>query len=75
MPGQGTRLASCCLWTVPWARLCSSSTTTHLPIQPPTLAPACLPTRGEKLDLDKERKVRTPEEMAAEAAQLRKLFL
>lgn len=30
---------------------------------------------GEKLDLDKERKVRTPEEMAAEAAQLRKLFL
>jgi bis(5'-adenosyl)-triphosphatase len=30
--------------------------------------------RGEKLDLDKERRVRTPEEMAAEAAQLRALF-
>lgn len=30
---------------------------------------------GEKLDLDKERKVRTREEMAAEAAQLRQLFL
>lgn len=30
---------------------------------------------GEKLDLDKERKVRTPEDMAAEAADLRKLFL
>lgn len=30
--------------------------------------------RGEPLDLDKERKVRTPEEMAAEAAQLRALF-
>ncbi len=33
--------------------------------------PVCRP---EKLDLDKERKVRTPEEMAAEAAQLRTLF-
>lgn len=30
---------------------------------------------GEKLDLDKERKVRTPQEMAAEAAELRTLFL
>lgn len=29
---------------------------------------------GEKLDLDKERKVRTPQEMAAEAAELRKLL-
>lgn len=29
---------------------------------------------GEKLDLDKERVARTPEEMAAEAAQLRALF-
>ncbi|PSC73570.1 Bis(5 -adenosyl)-triphosphatase [Micractinium conductrix] len=29
---------------------------------------------GEKLDLDKERKVRTREEMAAEAAELRTLF-
>ena len=30
---------------------------------------------GEKLDLDAARKVRTPEEMAAEAAALRELFL
>jgi hypothetical protein len=30
--------------------------------------------RGEKLDLDAERKVRTREEMAAEAAELRRLF-
>lgn len=30
---------------------------------------------GGKLDLDAERKVRTPREMAAEAADLRKLFL
>ena len=29
---------------------------------------------GEKLDLDAERKVRTPEEMAAEAAELRVAF-
>lgn len=29
---------------------------------------------GEKLDLDKERTVRTPAEMAAEAAELRHLF-
>jgi hypothetical protein len=29
---------------------------------------------GEKLDLDKERKVRTREEMAAEAAELRAYF-
>ncbi|KAL4859429.1 Bifunctional bis(5'-adenosyl)-triphosphatase/adenylylsulfatase FHIT [Chlorella vulgaris] len=30
--------------------------------------------KGEHLDLDKERSVRTPAEMAAEAAQLRTLF-
>ena len=29
---------------------------------------------GEKLDLDAERKVRTPEEMAAEAQELRVAF-
>ena len=29
----------------------------------------------EKLDLDKERVVRTPDEMAAEAAELRALFI
>jgi hypothetical protein len=29
---------------------------------------------GDKLDLDKERVVRTREEMAAEAAELRQLF-
>ena len=29
---------------------------------------------GKKLDLDKERRVRTPEEMANEAAELRVLF-
>jgi hypothetical protein len=35
----------------------------------------CLRCRlSEKLDLDKERVVRTREEMAAEAAELRKLF-
>lgn len=34
--------------------------------------PRC--SAGEKLDLDKERKVRTPVEMAAEAAELRRLF-
>lgn len=38
-------------------------------VQPP------LRSAGEKLDLDKERKVRTPQEMAAEAAELRTLFL
>jgi hypothetical protein len=32
------------------------------------------PAAGEKLDLDKERKVRTPSEMAAEAAVLQTLF-
>jgi hypothetical protein len=31
-------------------------------------------SRGEKLDLDKERRVRTPTEMALEAAELRALF-
>lgn len=35
---------------------------------------ACMRCSGERLDLDKERKVRTPQEMAAEAAELRKLF-
>jgi hypothetical protein len=30
---------------------------------------------GEKLDLDAQRRVRTPEEMAAEAAELRALFV
>ena len=30
--------------------------------------------RGEKLDLDQERRVRTPADMAAEAAELRELF-
>jgi len=30
--------------------------------------------QGEPLDLDAERRVRTPDEMAAEAAELRKLF-
>jgi diadenosine tetraphosphate (Ap4A) HIT family hydrolase len=32
-------------------------------------------SKGEKLDLDKERKPRTPEEMAEEASTLRALFL
>ncbi|KAF5842862.1 HIT-like protein [Dunaliella salina] len=31
--------------------------------------------QGEPLDLDAERRVRTPDEMAAEAAELRQLFL
>eukprot|EP00884_Botryococcus_braunii_P005971 jgi/Botrbrau1/15375/Bobra.43_2s0006.1 len=35
------------------------------------ILPSCVP---ERLDLDKERTVRTPEEMAEEAAALRKLF-
>lgn len=34
----------------------------------------CRAVAGEKLDLDKDRKVRTAEEMAEEAAQLRTLF-
>ncbi|GAB4817670.1 hypothetical protein N2152v2_004716 [Parachlorella kessleri] len=37
-------------------------------------ASKALPRGGDHLDLDKERKPRTPEEMAAEAAELRKLF-
>lgn len=37
-------------------------------------AEAHLPKLSEKLDLDKERVVRTREEMAAEAAELRQLF-
>lgn len=45
---------------------------TYTGVRPPCLFLSCC--SGEKLDLDKERKVRTPQEMAAEAAELRKLF-
>ena len=42
------------------------------PGRSPGLAPCS--GEGEKLDLDAERKVRTPGEMAAEAAELRVAF-
>jgi hypothetical protein len=47
-----------------------------LNMQAEPLAAACWSNRlSEKLDLDKERTIRTSDDMAAEASELRRLFL